>query len=79
MGGIFIYFLELIDNQQHTQHELEADTQNGFQFKSMRTKLSTATHYTLSRSTNVFGGLQGRAMASYFKVVWPKCTSACSI
>ena len=22
-----------------------------------------------------FGGLQGRAIASYFKMVWPKCTS----
>ena len=26
-----------------------------------------------------FGGLQGRAIASYFKMVWPECTSACSI
>ena len=48
--------LKLIDNQQHTQHELHQANrslvQNGFQFKSTRTELSTVTHYTLSRSTD---------------------------
>ena len=56
--------------------------QNGFQFKSTRTKLSTATHYIpcpgLQMYQSEFGGLQGRAIASSFKVVWPKCTSECA-
>ena len=81
---IYILLSWLTINSIHNTNFIKQSwnsVQNGFQ--STRTKLSKATHYTLSRSTNVSEWIlriaKGRAIARYFKLVWPKCTSGCSI
>ena len=76
--------LKLIDNQQHTQHELhQAKLKLSTEWIPVQVHEDKTEHSNpgsgLQMYQSEFGGLQGRVIASYFKVVWPKCTSACSI
>ena len=53
---IYILLSWLTINSIHNTNFIKQSwnsVQNGFEFKSTRTKLSKATHYTISRSTNI--------------------------
>ena len=83
--GTYILKRWLIINNIHNTNFIKQSwnlVQNGFQTGSSSLQgwnWATIPCPGLQMYCSEFGGLQGRAIASYFKVVWPKCTSACGI
>ena len=68
------------DIGQHTQHKLhQAKLRHGTEWIPVQVYGAQQPTIPCPGLQMYLGGLQGRAIASYFKVVWPKCTSACSI